>query len=446
MNFIKIIYVLLKALEKRKSFKLKEPSDAYKIPFVKRVDDSWDFRKANTKEYTHCFHSYPAMMIPQVARRLIHIYGREATLLFDPYCGTGTSLVEANLQGINAIGTDLNPLARLIAITKTTRLNVEQLEQHIDRFNDYSFKLNFIDKLDSINIPKVTNIDFWFSKIVQIKLALILDYINRIKNESIKNFFKVAFSETIRESSFSKLSEFKLVRNRNFSQESDNDVFGNMISKLNRNRKGLIEYINNSDNKSISKVYDFNTVYEIPKYFIEDESVDLVITSPPYGDSKTTVAYGQFSRLSNEWLGFQEANQIDNKLMGGKRKTTTHKFKSELLNNVIQMIHEVDKDRAKDVISFYTDYEKSITNISRVVKSKGIVCFVVGNRTVKGIIIPNDEITIDFFTENGFVHLETIIRNIPNKRMPLKNSPSNIVGQTSSTMRNEYIVVCQKAK
>lgn len=48
-----------------------------------------------------------------------------------------------------------------------------------------------------------------------------------------------------------------------------------------------------------------------------DESVDLVVTSPPYGDSHTTVAYGQFSRLSNEWLGHKDAVQIDRNLMGG---------------------------------------------------------------------------------------------------------------------------------
>ncbi|MCX7609973.1 MAG: hypothetical protein N2043_00100, partial [Ignavibacterium sp.] len=80
------------------------------------------------------------------------------------------------------------------------------------------------------------------------------------------------------------------------------------------------------------------------------------------------------------------------------------------------------------------------------VKKNGFACFVVGNRTVKSISIPNDEITVDFLKKSGFSHIETIIRNIPNKRMPLRNSPSNIVGETSSTMKNEYIIICQKSK
>jgi len=94
----------------------------------KYTDTSWDFAEANTKTLTHCFHAYPAMMIPQIASRLIEKYGSQARRLFDPYCGTGTSLVEANVHGIEAIGTDLNPLARLIAKAKTTPIPADVLD------------------------------------------------------------------------------------------------------------------------------------------------------------------------------------------------------------------------------------------------------------------------------------------------------------------------------
>jgi len=142
-----------------------EPEVEYQIRSNKLVDETWDFKKANTKEFTHCFHSYPAMMIPQIARRLIENYGKKSKLLFDPYCGTGTSLVEANLKGINAIGTDLNPLARLIATTKTTKLDLQVLDLFLQDFINFFFSISFqIDKTKSIVIPSITNIDFWFSK------------------------------------------------------------------------------------------------------------------------------------------------------------------------------------------------------------------------------------------------------------------------------------------
>lgn len=425
--------------------RIKESSVAYSSLLNKKIDNSWDFRRANTKEYTHCFHSYPAMMIPQVARRILENYGKKANLLFDPFCGSGTSLVEASLLGINSIGTDINPLARLIAVAKTTKIEIQALDSILQDFSDYLFKANFLyGNHEQIYIPKIKNIDYWFSKDVQRKLGIILNFIKNIDDEKVQNFFKVAFSETVRESSFVKSGEFKLVRTKNFENKNNIDVFGLMTAKLLRNKFGLVEFQNACPENVEAKVYDFNSVVNIPQNILSSKSVDIVLTSPPYGDSRTTVAYGQFSRLASEWLGFKEANQIDKNLMGGKKKKIHPFFKSSLLNDLIKTLYEIDKERALDVISFYLDYESSLKNISNVVRKNGFACFVVGNRTVKGITIPNDEITAELLKENGFSHIETIIRNIPNKRMPLKNSPSNIAGETSSTMKNEYIIICQK--
>lgn len=73
--------------------------------YQRKVDDRWSFKEANTKEYTHCYHTYPAMMIPQIARTLIDEYRPEGRLelILDPYMGSGTTLVEASLAGINSV-------------------------------------------------------------------------------------------------------------------------------------------------------------------------------------------------------------------------------------------------------------------------------------------------------------------------------------------------------
>lgn len=432
----------LNSKQKKKS--LKEILINYEVR-TKHIDQSWDYKGANTKEYTHCFHIYPAMMIPQVARRLLDEFGQNAKLLFDPYCGTGTSLVEANLKGINAIGTDINNLACLIAKVKTTRLDLENLKKYISKFDDFVFKHSFLDLVDKdISIPKITNVDFWFSKVAQKKLSLILEFINNITDQDIADFFKVAFSETVRESSFVKIKEFKLVRDKDYYKRVDPDVFGIMNYKLNRNLKGLQEFLEELDDGVNTKVYNFNTVYGIPRNIIKPNSIDIILTSPPYGDSRTTVAYGQFSRFSSEWLSLNNANEVDAISMGGRREKIIQPLNYPVIDEIINKIYSYDKKRALDVFSFFKDYKKSIENISSIVKNGGFVCYVVGNRTVKGIQIPTDEITKTIFERIGFTHVDTIVRNIPNKRMPLKNSPSNIPGLTSQTMRNEYIVIMQK--
>lgn len=414
------------------------------IPIEKKyIDFSWDFVGANTKQFTHCYHNYPAMMIPQIAERILAKYGAGSHTLFDPYCGTGTSLVEANLKGINAIGTDLNPLARLIAKTKTTKINLQVLDLYLKDFNDYTFSpiFNSNNKL-SIVIPQINNIDFWFDKGVQEKLAGIKTFIDKIEDESISNFFKIAFSETVRESSFTRNSEFKLFRmTAEQIKKFSPDVFGLMQSKLARNYKGLKAFLAQKQSAN-SQIYDFNTSNEIQH--IEAESIDIVLTSPPYGDSRTTVAYGQFSRLANEWLGVKNANQVDNDLMGGRRQKEVCNFDSFLLTQSLEKIALADEKRAKEVAWFYYDYQKSIQNVTKTIKKGGYACYVVGNRKVKGEVLPTDDITKYFFEECGFLHIETIIRNIPNKRMPSKNSPTNIIGKKDETMNNEYIVIMKK--
>ncbi len=409
-------------------------------------DEIWDFRKAKTKKYTHCFHQYPAMMIPQVAGKILDEFGKNAKLLFDPYCGTGTSLVEANIRGIDAIGTDINPLARLIAKTKTTIIHLKTLDLYLKNFDDFIFNINLGAIKVSPAIPDFRNIDYWFKKETQITLAIIKKYIEGVDDINIQNFFRVAFSETIREASLTRNSEFKLYRVAKEKIEKFNpDVFPIMISKLFRNRKGMEEYIllKNKDNIK-SLIYDFNTVSEIPEKILTPECVDIVMTSPPYGDSRTTVAYGQFSRLSNQWLGIEKANEIDKKSMGGKRSKDYIDFGFEPLDKVLKAISKKDEKRVYDVISFYIDYRQSIQTISKVVRKNGIAAFVVGNRRVKGIEIPNDEITKEFFEKNGFKHIKTIIRKIPNKRMPKRNCPSNVAGITETTMNYEYILILKK--
>src|SRR5690606_12611751 len=110
--------------------------------------------------------------------------------------------------------------------------------------------------------------------------------------------------------------------------------------------------------------------------------VDLVVTSPPYGDSRTTVAYGQFSRWANEWFKFENAKTLDKILMGGSKiKELT--LQTNSISTELKSIKEVDEKRYYEVLSFLDDYYKSICNVSKVIRIGGRICYVVGNRNVK---------------------------------------------------------------
>ena len=175
---------------------------------VKHKDISWDFRSANTKEYTHCFHKYPAMMIPQISRRLLERYGRRGGWLLDPYCGTGTSLVEASLYGMNAVGCDINPLVRLVASAKTNPLSIQRLHGDL---TEIQAALSSPGPCEG-HVPAILNIEYWFSNDVIKSLSILRRHILSVASEAVRNFLWIAFSETVRECSYTKNGEFKLVR------------------------------------------------------------------------------------------------------------------------------------------------------------------------------------------------------------------------------------------
>ncbi len=413
------------------------------IESLKYRDETWDLQNADTKAYTHCFHTYPAMMIPQIARKLLKEYGIKDGWLLDPYCGTGTSLVEASLFGMHSVGCDINPLVRLIATAKSTPICLSTLDKTVSKLNEHLFQIEFRDsKIPDAPIPNILNLEYWFSEESIKYLAYLRDWINKVEDETVRNFMWVAFSETVREVSYTRNGEFKLYRMPAEKLGSFKpDVFGIFSKKLSRNRNGLATFLEKQKNVEVS-VSDANTVQgelPLPRPL---GGYDIVITSPPYGDSHTTVAYGQYSRLAAEWIGLPNARKIDKLAMGGQHSKEI--LRDSPISPAIDKIRFVDEKRAREVSAFYIDLGRSINSIAQVLSPRATVCYVVGNRRVKEVMLPTDEFVVDAFHQYGFTHKATIVRNIPNKRMPKKNSPSNIAGETATTMHEENIVICQR--
>ena len=408
--------------------------------------EDWDYVTADTKTETHGFHSYPAMMIPQVARRLLNMFGKRGDVVLDPFCGSGTVLVEAKMLGMNSWGIDINPLALLLARVKSTPLDVGMLQRHaLELLDTYRENYGRIEgEKDFVSVPEFFNIDYWFKPKVSRHLSFIRELIFAIRDTKVREFFLVAFSETVREVSNTKSKEFKLVRMSSEELEKYNPDVGRVFfSKVYRNIKGMAEFVMKADPNVWVRILREDTR---SRTSIPERSVDLIVTSPPYGDSRTTVAYGQFSRLSLQWLGlpWEEVRKIDSESLGGKKGPEHSPFSTPLLKETLHRIADIDPKRSQEVMSFYHDFGLCMKEVHRVCKSGAKACFVVGNRTVKGIRIPTDGILVELAEMLGFKHLDTYHRNIPSKRMPSKNSPSNIPGQVGETMTKEHIVVLEK--
>jgi len=411
--------------------------------YVRKIDYSWDYRGEKTKSHTHGIHTYPAMFIPQVGRRLLETYSKEGDTICDIFCGSGSALVESRLIGRNAYGIDLNPLAIFLAKAKTTPINPQKLTK------EYFTLLDRVEKIKDSEIqrPNFKNIDFWFKDKVIIKLAKLKKAIREIKDKEIQNFLMVAFSETVRYSSNTKTGEFKLVRVKGDKLEKhDPDVIGIFRKHAEKNIAGMTEFYKDAKKDFWTKIIYGDSSKDNG---IKANSIDCIITSPPYGDSRTTVAYGQFSRLSAQWIDvFEDPNDasgVDNDLLGGRAtKNLIHELSSDYLKESLEKIAKQDEARAKDVLSFNLGLNECLKQAHRILKPKKYFCLVVGNRLVKQVRIPTDFIIAELAEKIGFTCEDIIVRNIPGKRMPIKNSPTNIVGALEETMNKESIVVLRK--
>ena len=419
--------------------------------------EDWDFANADIHYMTHGLHPYPARMIPQIARRLIEKYSSIGDTVLDPFCGSGGVLVEAILTNRRSFGIDINPLACLIARVKTTPLDPELLAQkwqHLRSCIEEELKALRFREIE-IETPDFsgTNIYYWFKPYMIRELTLIKKHLDTIEDNKVREFFYVCLSNTIRQVSGVRKGEFKLYRMPKKEWEKYYpDVFEVFQKKVNMciSKMGeFFEFVRKNKLNAEAEIFEADArkllTVEFPsegRDKLTEESIDLIVTSPPYGDSRTTVAYGEFSFLSLLLLGYPKdrIREIDKISLGGRLKDGD--LNSNTFNEVFAKIR--NKKRAKEVKSYFVDLYEVIQRLYRVLKPMGHACFVLGNRTVDGVKIPTDEILRELGESVGFEHLRTIHRRIPSKRLPWKNSPTNIPGQKMETINRESIVILRK--
>ncbi len=394
--------------------------------------EALDFRSVPASTGVYGIHPYPAMLHYLVVRELLNNYSQPGNSILDPFVGSGVVAGECLINNRNFHGFDINRLAILIALVRTSPLKSNQLVEALEKISNAFLK----QKPQAVDFP---NIHYWFDQEVIDKLSRLKQAISSsLRNKRLINFFTVVFSEAVRRVSKTRYNEFKLLRRKDHSNAPDPM---NTFREIAIKNIGLLTtfYKEHPPTKISIKIKEKNILRGIP---LDDNSIDLVLTSPPYGDSRTTVAYGQFSRLSLRWLGYEE--HIDKMSLGGKSHEISPHLPSDLLYEYLEKISLVDHKRSKEVFAFYQDFFSAIEIISKKIKKNGHACFIVGNRRVKGIELPTDKITADFFEYFGFIHEKTLVRAISSKRMPAQNSPTNVKGKKDSTMKYEYIVVLKK--
>lgn len=334
----------------------------------------WDFSDAHTDLLAN-IHPYPARFINEIPKHLIEEIGcLKGTIILDPFCGSGTTLVEAQRHGIDSVGIDLNPIACLISRVKTRSLP-DGFISAVNKTADTAMELYE----GSIKIPEIPNIDHWFEKDIQKALSAILFVIQNQDNLIIKDALRLALSSII-------------VRVSN--QESDtryaaisksiaaSDVFRNFVlagNKIAQAKAG--EHIQNRANILLQDVLTVNPD-QIGK------NVGLVITSPPYPNA---YEYWLYHKYRMWWLGYDPI---------------------EVRTYEIGARPHYQKKNGQTEKDFYRQMDSVFDILTKCLVKNGHICFVVGRSIISGRVVDNAILIQDIGSKHGLTLVSDISREI----------------------------------
>ena len=380
---------------------------------------------------------YPAVMVAPVQNDILADLSKQNTInrILDPFHGSGTALYESHrvFPGAEILGCDINPFANLITRAKLSGVapniedDIESIARHLRGNNTDA-------------IYEFTNREKWFRDDVAQSLTQIRDAIRTVTTPENRLFFWCMMSDVVRRYSNTRSSTYKLhIKPQKKIDEMPNGVITDFLRSIRANYHQYEEV-----HCDTFRLFKQDALFCLP-WFTRNNKVDILITSPPYGDNQTTVPYGLFSSLALRWIDSKDLNLegwecdnysiIDSHSLGSSVKHfALVLFQEKLLDPYVR---DISERKIKKVRKFFYDYFRFLDQAVDAVKK--YIVLTVGNRTVDRVRIDMAHITACYLKGKGFVEYQTVGRDILNKRTPPLTSKVNDAPVES--MGKEYVLI-----
>ena len=429
--------------------------------------------KENAKSWSadsgaHGWHRYVGRFPAQLVRAICNFFDlSENDLLLDPFCGSGTTLVEARLLGIPALGIEISPLSAMISRVKSGfDVDTSNIEKHITSLGKFyqekyegflngkdihKYTYEEIIARDGNSITSFSNYDKWFTKEALLGVSIVVEYILKVKNNKyISELIATALSAKMR--SIGNV-DVDVVRAEYRKTPRENvDVLKLVISHLRKMIRSIKE-MNVSHNSTIKNADTINVIESsCLSADIADNSISAVITSPPYGVESLSylrthlLSFRALEPLlgvdpynfSQDVIGSEyllEANFDINTLKVIKKSPECARFFTKLLSK-----EEIKgtRNRALMMLKFFEDMDNLVIKFSHWLKVGGKVAFVIGNKKISDSIIPTDKIITEIFEANGFTYISEIAH-----KLKTNNSNSKVPWQ-DRIIENEFVIFYEK--
>lgn len=383
---------------------------------LKLFDDEQTIAELNKHGVVHKWYNYleefPYGLIEDKIKEY-HI--KQKSLVVDPFAGSGTTLISANLFHCNAVGFDSNPLMTFISQVKTTwNLDLELYKKEV-----YKITSRFIEKIinyEKIKLPKgftdympKKELNQWLSLTLQKEVNLLKNLIGEVKNQKIKNALLLALAKSCFDASY-----VSLCPGTTFYPFREKGEFWDLFTQKVIQIHDDLKEIQKHDNYGKSTL--INDTCLNAKNYIEVNSVDFIVTSPPYPND---LEYTRQTRLELYLLDFvknmDEVQQIKRKMVKGSTKLIFKESNSEtyaMQFNEVKVVSDKIYEQTKDknwgfdyprmVREYFGDMYLCMREFHDLMKKNAHFLLVVGDQTVKGVYIPVCDILIKMAEEIGY--------------------------------------------
>lgn len=321
----------------------------------------WSFSDDYTRFLAHDIHPYPAKFIPQIPGTLIATLSARGELVLDCFGGSGTTALEAVRLGRRALSIDANPLSALLGRAKTARVDAAAaLELN-------GFQAALLSELQSISstklllskysshAPYIPNREKWFSESAYAELCLIKSRIASLESAVAKDLALVALSRIAIRASF----QDSETRYKSVVREV---LPGETLKRYLREFSSVMDSVAENEASIRYGVSEFMTgdVRDLRGSGVRDASVDLIVTSPPYGNATDYHLYHRFRLL---WLGFDPTAL-------GRIEIGSH------------LKHQREESGFE---SYYADLSQAVQTMARVLRPSRYAALVLGDSIYEGV-------------------------------------------------------------
>lgn len=397
--------------------------------------------------FTHLIHPYPAKLLFNIPLLLLNCeqLGNSGDVLYDPFCGSGTVLLEGLLAGRKVIGADSNPVARILSLAKTTALSAHRLEEA------YKQIVEGIPRRGDGLPSGPLDLEQWFSPKALRGLDRLASSLRRLPDSPERTFLLACFSATVQRTSLADPTVSVPVRinpsKRTLNKDQKAQRRAWLKHRLSANVFEEFAGVIGNNISRMSKLHDHLGDVS-PAHIATDarkpapNSLDLIITSPPYASAQK---YIRSSSLSIQWLGLAEdgLRQFERGSIGRE-----HFNKAELApedeklpssaRTIVRHIRRKNELRGHIAQTFLLEMRDALSAAVTKLRPSGHLVLIVGNNLACGRVFDSQQYLTQICAELGLALRLSLIDRIHSRGLITKRN------ETASVIKQEWINIYQK--